>query len=49
MRRKQLNQLVFEKLSGNFVQRTGRDFRLGNTQVLRFGQDFFAFDAQLFC
>ena len=48
-RRKQLDQLVFEEFSGDFVQGTGRHSGLGNAQVLGFGKDFLAFDAKLLC
>ncbi len=48
-RRIQLDQLVFEEFSGDFVQGTGRHFGLGNAQVLGFGKDFLAFDAKLLC
>jgi hypothetical protein len=44
-----MRKLLFEKFSSDFVQRTGRDFGLGNSQFLGFGKDVLAFDAELLC
>jgi len=41
-------QLVFEILGGDFIQRTGRDLGLGNAQLLGLSKDGLAFDANFF-
>jgi hypothetical protein len=37
---------LFEELSGDLVERTGRDFGLDHAQFLGNGKDFLVFDAK---
>jgi hypothetical protein len=41
------NQLLFEVLGSDFIQRTGRNPG-GNAQFLRLGEDFFVLQAEFF-
>jgi hypothetical protein len=40
--------MTFEKFGGDFIQRTGRDARSGNAELLGFRQDLFVLDTELF-